>query len=62
MAYLIKLEFVMNEMVQKLMEEEKRLTEKEQLFESAYRSPKIDIEELIRLGYVSAEDYHNSHK
>lgn len=52
----------MNEMVQKLMEEEKRLTEKEQLFESSYRSPKIDIEELIRLGYVSAEDYHNSHK
>ena len=52
----------MDEMVRKLMEEEKRLTEKEQLFESAYRSPKIDIEELIWLGYVSAEDYHNSHK
>lgn len=52
----------MDEMVRKLMEEEKRLTEIEQLFESAYLSPKIDIGELIRLGYVSAEDYHNSHK
>ena len=52
----------MNEMVQKLMEEEKRLTEKEHLVESTYRSPKIDVEELIRNGYVSAEDYHNSHK
>ena len=52
----------MNEMVQNLMEEEKRLTEKEQLLESAYRSPKINVEELIRLGYISAEDYHNSHK
>lgn len=52
----------MNEMVQKLIEEEKRLLEKEQLIESTDRSPKIDIEELIRNGYVSAEDYHNSHK
>ncbi len=52
----------MNEMVQKLMEEEKRLTEKEQLVESTYRSPKINVEELIMQGYVSAEDYHNSHK
>lgn len=48
--------------MRKLMEEEKRLTEIEQLFESASRSPKIDIGELIRLGYVSAEDYHSSHK
>lgn len=52
----------MNEMVQKLIEEEKRLLEKEQLIESTYRSPKIDVEELIRNGYVSAEDYHNCHK
>lgn len=52
----------MNEMVEKLLEEEKRLTEKEQLIESTYRSPKIDVNDLIRKGYVSAEDYHNSHK
>ncbi len=54
------MEITMNEMVQKLMEEEKRLTEKEQLVETTYRSPKIDVEELLRNGYVSAEDYRNS--
>ena len=52
----------MNEMIEKLLEEEKRLQEKEILIETTYRSPKIDIDELIKNGYISAEDYHKSLK
>ena len=53
----------MNEMVQKLMEEEIRLTEKAQLFESTYRSQKIDIDALLKSGqYITADEYRESHK
>ena len=52
----------MNEMIEKLLEEEKRLQEKEVLIETTYRSPKIDVDELIKNGYISAEDYHKSLK
>ena len=40
----------MNKMEQKLMEEEKRLTERAQLMETTYRSPKIDIDALLKSG------------
>lgn len=52
----------MNEMIEKLLEEEKRLKEKEHLIETTYRSPKINVEDLLKEGYISAEEYHNSHK
>ena len=50
------------EMVERLKEEEKRLSEKERMTVSTVLSPKIDVEELVRNGYVSAEDYHKSHE
>ncbi|MBP5646849.1 MAG: hypothetical protein J6X21_05555 [Bacteroidaceae bacterium] len=51
-------------MIKKLIEEEKKFAEieKEYLIETTYRSPQIDVDELIKNGYVSAVDYHNSHK
>ena len=49
-------------MVQKLMEEEKRLTAEEQLVETSYRSPKIDVDALLKSGYISADEYRKSHK
>ena len=52
----------MNEMIEKLLEEEKRLQEKEVLIETTYRSPKIDVDELIKNDYISADDYHKSLK
>ena len=45
------------------MEEETRLTEKAQLIETTYRSPKIDIDALLRSGeYITADEYRESHK
>ena len=50
----------MDDMVKKLMEEERRLTEAEELVEASCLSPKIDVAELLRNGYVSAEDYRKA--
>ena len=46
-----------NDMVLRLMEEEKRLKEQVDLIETSYRSPKIDVEKLLKEGYISADDY-----
>ena len=46
-----------NDMVLRLMEEEKRLKEQVDLIETSYRSPKIDVERLLKEGYISADDY-----
>ena len=52
----------MDKMIEKLLEQEKRLKEKEVLIETTYRSPKIDVDELLKKGYISAEDYEKSHQ
>ena len=52
----------MDDMVKKLREEEKRLTEKEQLIGTDFRHPPLDIAALLREGYISADDYRLSRK
>ena len=46
-----------NDMVLRLMEEEKGLKEQLDLIETSYRSPKIDVEKLLKEGYISADEY-----
>lgn len=45
-------------MIEKLIKEEKRLKEKEHLIETTYLSPRIDVEELSKKGYISADEYN----
>lgn len=49
----------MDEMVKKLIQQEKRLREREQLIDSGgYLSPPIDVEALLATGkYITADDY-----
>lgn len=54
----------MDKMLQKLMEQEKRLVA-EQLAQcqdvEIKLSPKIDVDELLRNGYIIADEYEKSH-
>ena len=55
----------MDKMLEKIKEQEARLVKEEQrkLHEGKIKlSPKIDIEECIRNGGVTADDYRKSHK
>lgn len=55
----------MDKMLEKLKEQEARLVKEQQrqLHEGKIRlSPKIDIEEKLRNGYITADDYEKSHQ
>ena len=54
-----------NEMLSLLKEQERRIVEsdKQKVQEGIIRlSPKIDIEERLRNGYISADDYVKTHQ
>ena len=54
-----------DKMLEILKEQEKRIVEsdKQKIQEGKIRlSPKIDIEERLRNGYISADDYVKSHQ
>ena len=54
-----------NEMLSLLKEQERRIVEsdKQKVQEGKIRlSPKIDIEERLRNGYISADDYVKTHQ
>ena len=54
-----------NEMLSLLKEQERRIVEsdKQKIQEGKIRlSPKIDIEERLRNGYISADDYVKTHQ
>ena len=53
----------MDKMLEKLMEQEARLVKEQQshLQEGKIKlSPKIDVEECLRKGYITADDYEKS--
>jgi len=54
----------MNKMLLKLKEQERRLVKEQlsQIHEQIKLSPKIDIENCIKNGYITAEDYRKSHQ
>ncbi len=55
----------MDKMLEKLKEQETRLVKEQQnrLQEGKIKlSPKIDIKEKLRNGYITADDYRKSHK
>lgn len=54
-------------MLELLKEQEKRLTQEQKGTAASNEeknklSPKIDIEECLRNGYITADDYRKSHK
>ena len=54
-----------NEMLSLLKEQERRIVEsdKQKVQEGKIRlSPKIDVEERLRNGYISADDYVKTHQ
>ena len=58
-------ELYMDKMLEKLKEQEARLVKEQQcqLHEGKIKlSPKIDIEECIRNGGITADDYRKSHR
>ena len=55
----------MKRMLEKLKEQEERLAKEQQsyLCEGKIKlSPKINIEEKLRQGYITAEDYEKTHQ
>ena len=55
----------MDKMLEKLMEQEARLVKEQQshLHEGKIKlSPKIDVEECLRNGYITADDYEKTHQ
>lgn len=55
----------MDKMLEKLMEQEARLVKEQQSHyqEGEIRlSPKIDVEQKLRNGYITADDYEKSHQ
>lgn len=55
----------MNKMLEKLMEQEARLVKEQQshLHEGKIKlSPKIDIEESLKKGYITADNYEKTHQ
>ena len=61
----IKLVLVMDRMLEILKEQEARLVKEQQrhLHEGKIKlSPKINIEEKLRNGYITADDYEKTHQ